>query len=77
MGAFMIILYSRAGSQYQDQLDKAQSSTVWGGQPSLSMPANPHQVCLPMDSCGQWESNLGVVHETNEPYPLPSPPLAK
>ena len=36
----MVILHPRAGSQYWDQLDEAQLSTVLGGQPSLSMPTN-------------------------------------
>ena len=40
MGTFIVILHPRAGSQYRDQLDEAQPSTVWGGQPSLSMPTN-------------------------------------
>ena len=63
----MVILHPRAESQYRDQLDEAQSSTVWGGQPPLSMPTN--------GLLQQWESNLGVVHEANEPYPLSQAPV--
>ena len=36
----MVILHPQAGSQYRDQFDEAQLSTVWEGQPSLSMPTN-------------------------------------
>ena len=39
-GVFMVILHPRAESQHRDQLNKAQPSTVWGGQPSLSMLTN-------------------------------------
>ena len=63
----MVILHPRAGSQYRDQLDEAQPSTVWGGQPSLSMLTNR--------LLWQRESNLGVVHESNEPYPLRQAPV--
>ena len=40
MGAFMVILHPWAISQYRDQLDEAQSNTVGGVQPLLSMPTN-------------------------------------
>ena len=40
MGAFIVMLHPRALSQYRDQLDEAQPSTMWGGQPLLSMPTN-------------------------------------
>ena len=39
-GGFYDYITPRAGSQHLDQLDETQSSTVWGGQPSLSLPTN-------------------------------------
>ena len=36
----MVILHPWAISQYRDQLDEAQSNTVGGVQPLLSMPTN-------------------------------------
>ena len=45
--------------------------------PVLCEGANPHEVCPPMDSCGQRELNLDVVHETNEPCPLNQAPVGR
>ena len=66
MGAFMVILYPRQRVSTGISLMRLS--------PILCERANPHLVCPPTDSCGQRESNLGVVHETNEPCSLSQAP---